>query len=731
MKSRRQRYLLSAAAFFIPVFCLCFYFIRIGITPFGGGTFLIHDMNAQYVDFFAYLRTILNGENDLRYSLSLGAGSPLPAFFAYYLACPLNLIPVLFPDASMPTGITLEMLLLFGLTGLSCYYCLRRIAEETSPLLCLFLSAAWSLSAWMLLNAENFQFIQEAAVLPMLICALEKMKSEGKPISAILWLTATMMLNFYIGAMLWLFALSWLIIPDDRNIPVWKILLIFATAALLSSPVWIPVLRTMGNTIKQTSPDWFAPRFNFALPELLRKFLPGQFDASAYQDHGLPAIYCGLLTLAGALFYFFTGKFTAEKRHHIILLVIMMISLCFHPLTMLWHGFSEPHWWPYRFSFLFIFLLILCAARSNIPAPALLLIPCLAGLIFNLDRTFSVKLENQIRLQDYAAAVTAKAERLSPLSSGDRELYRIEDLFPRSDNDALHFSTSGITTFNSLADRRVMNFLTAMGFPQERYTLRYGAGNTLFANLLYGVRYVLDGERIIENGSNAGLVFRIGQTAETLDLSGTDALMLQNMLAASLGSAAQVLTPVETEEITMENLECDEDFCWKEVPAEDAYIRYTLTAPRDGFLYAHRQQPSLVGMMTFQIGDRNTELSAADYFLPLCPVQEGETVRLELNVAASVSDLPELSFVLEDTDAVRALFTEAFRDISVKKVSSSELRVSIPSVFSEIGLAITLPYDSRWRAETAGNFLLIEPLWDVFMHIRIPAGTEEISLKYR
>lgn len=731
MKSRLQRYLLSAAAFFLPVFCLCFYFIRSGITPFGGGTFLIHDMNAQYVDFFSYLRTILSGENDLLYSLSLGAGSPLPAFFAYYLACPLNLIPILFPDASMPTGITLEMLLLFGLTGLSCFYCLRRLSEETSPLLCLYLSAAWSFSAWMVLNAENFQFIQEAAVLPMLICSLEKLKREGKQISAILWLTTALILNFYIGAMLWLFALLWLIIPSDRNVPVWQILMVFLAAFLLSSPVWLTVLQTMGYTIKQTSPDWYAPRINFTFPELLRKFLPGQFDASAYQDHGLPAVYCGLLTLAGTVFYFFTGKFTAERRHHIILLVIMMISLCYHPLTMIWHGFSEPHWWPYRFSFLFIFLLILCAARSRIPVPALLLIPCLAGLIFNLDKTFSVKLVNQIQLQDYAATVTAKAERLSVLTSGDRELYRIEDLSPRSDNDAMHFSTSGITTFNSLADRRVIEFLSAMGFPLERYTLRYGAGNTLFANLLQGVRYVLDGDRIVENGSDAGLVFRIGHIAETLDLSEIDAMTLQNMLAASLGAASPVLSPVKTEGVTMENLDCDEDFCWKEDPVQDAYIHYTLAASRDGFLYAHREQPSLVGKMAFQIGDRNTELSAAEHFLPLCPVRKGKTVRLDLNVSAPVSDLPEVSFILEDTDAVRTLFTEAFCDISVKKVSSSELQISIPSVSSEIVLAVTLPYDSHWRAEAAGMNLRIKPLWDVFMQVRIPAGTEEITLKYQ
>ena len=135
-------------AFLMPVICLAGYFFIHEITPFGDNTFLIHDMNAQYVDHFSYMKSVYRGENNLKYSFSRGLGGDFPSFAAYYLINPLNLIPILLPDPYIPIGISLEMFLLFGLCGLSCFHCLNNIQKDQSKTLLLFLSLAYSLAIY-------------------------------------------------------------------------------------------------------------------------------------------------------------------------------------------------------------------------------------------------------------------------------------------------------------------------------------------------------------------------------------------------------------------------------------------------------------------------------------------------------------------------------------------------------------------------------------------------------
>ena len=82
MKSDKQCRIFRLCSFILPILILLSYFVRKDITPFGDNTFLIHDMNAQYIGFFAYFRTVLAGKNNFLYSLSRGLGGDFPSFFA-------------------------------------------------------------------------------------------------------------------------------------------------------------------------------------------------------------------------------------------------------------------------------------------------------------------------------------------------------------------------------------------------------------------------------------------------------------------------------------------------------------------------------------------------------------------------------------------------------------------------------------------------------------------------
>lgn len=734
MNDRKQCRIYRLCSFLLPVIILTAYFAAKSITPFGDGTFLIHDMNAQYIDFYAYFRTVLNGQNNFFYSFSRGLGGDFPSFFSYYLISPFNLIPLAFPDELLPIGISIEMILLFGLAGLSCYVSLEYFTQQNDAhqhqLFLLFLSAAYSLSGWMLLNAENFQFIQEACILPMVILNCQKAKSGDRLLPAILWTAAAIILNFYLGYMIFIFTFLWVIIPEKERLQK-RIFLIFIISIIISAPVLIAVTSQFGSTVKDTDPLWYLPKFNFSLKDLLQKFLPGQFDRTQYQDNGLPAVYCTITAICAALCCLIFGKERKTIRHRTILLGILFLSLAFRPLTMIWQGFSQSHWWPYRFSFLLIYLIIICAAESSIPIPWYILPFGLASLIFNLTVTFDIKLEEAESLSTYAAQVQEKSALLASIDQ-DHELFRMEDLHPRTDNDAMHYAYAGITHFDSLANKKVFYFLEKIGFSRNRYTLNYGLGNTKFANALLGVRYVKNEKLLTKQELPSSVAILIDPEFLQDKINADDPYAFQNTLAMSLGLTSPVLTPVQETSIETVNLECDEQLCWKLDMEADASVIYHLQLSKDAFLYGHNEIENLLGDLYYlaENGER-IALADSDYFIPMGKAGPDGSIDITIAVDLILADNPNLTFFEENTKEELEVFGNITRDIHVIKKSSSELLISFPKIAKEKVLLVTIPYDKRWHADTENTALTIDPVWNTFIGVQIPANISEIRLKYR
>ncbi len=717
-------------SFVIPILILCIYFIWKGLTPFGNNTFLIHDMNAQYINFYAYLKSCIAGKNNFVYSFSRGLGGDFPSFFAYYLTSPFNIITMLFPDELMPIGISLEMMFLFGLSGAACYYSLEYLTKSNHKLMLLFFSSAYSLSGWMLLNAENFQFIPEAAVLPMVIVSCQKMKETGKMLSTVLWLAVSVILNFYIGYMIFIFTFLWLIISNGKKFTV-KYLGVFVFAALISMPVWFPVLRQFGATWKSTEADWYSPNINFPMLPFLKKFLPGQFDYQQYMDDGLPSVYCSLITVLSAIVYFITDDDLTVKRQRAILLIILFVSLIFQPLTMVWQGFSKAHWWPYRFSFMLIYLLVLCAASSKEKIPWFILLIGIPGIIYNMFITFDVKLYYAEPLSEYSEFVQNKKILLNSIDNKD-ELFRIEDLHPRNDNDAMFFSYAGITHFDSFANGSGFKFLSSLGFPQDRGTLQYGLGNTEFANSLLGVRYVIDGNEIRRREIPSSFAYLLPENIAN-KLTVTDEenpADYQNAAACALGYSSEILSPVETVAST-ENIECDEQFCWKTDPEADGFFIYEAVIPEGQALYAYVDDSFLVGKLSFLINDELVSITSPDGLIPLKKADEPEKTEFKILAESALADNPVIHFYTEDQENVAQLFSPLMKDLTVKKLSSSVLQISLTPTEKSGMLLVTLPYDSRWKASSGGEGLKTKEIWDMFLGIEIPAGVSELRLDYR
>ena len=77
-------------SFLIPVVIMYFIYLGLKIHPFGDGSVLVLDLNAQYVYFYEALREFIWGDQSLLYSFGRQLGGEFMGIYGYYLASPFS-----------------------------------------------------------------------------------------------------------------------------------------------------------------------------------------------------------------------------------------------------------------------------------------------------------------------------------------------------------------------------------------------------------------------------------------------------------------------------------------------------------------------------------------------------------------------------------------------------------------------------------------------------------------
>jgi len=108
------------------------------------------------------------------------------------------------------------------------------------------------------------------------------------------------------------------------------------------------------------------PNQKFALFDLITRFFIGNFKNSDLLG-SLPNLYISQIILVLVIYYFFNKKIeTKEKKASLILLSIFVISIAFSSINVIWHMFKHPIGFPFRYSFIFDFMLLIIAYKNII-----------------------------------------------------------------------------------------------------------------------------------------------------------------------------------------------------------------------------------------------------------------------------------------------------------------------------------------------------------------------------
>ena len=354
-------------AFLIPLTCFILLFILRDII-FGRYTILYGDSQYQYYQLLLFLKRVFDGSSNLFYSFSVGFGSPMLATFAYYLASPFNLLVNLFSYDKMEIAFTILILLKMSLCGLTMYHYLQYHFKSKYTLL---FSTAYALSFFTIVNYYQIMWLDAYFLAPLLLLGIDKIIKENKYWLYSIILFLIVLTNYYMGFMCCIFSVlyfiyKYLLNNEKNHFKIRNFLIISLLSGLmtmfLNLPNLLEIMNTgrLGNNLKSYL-------FNTDFIGILSKLFLGSHNQTEIMNEFTPFLYIGIFNIILLFFYFVNKKIPKrEKILSSIFVFILILSVLIVPLNDIWHGFSTPIGFNFRYMYLFNILFISWCLKSLI-----------------------------------------------------------------------------------------------------------------------------------------------------------------------------------------------------------------------------------------------------------------------------------------------------------------------------------------------------------------------------
>lgn len=356
-------------SFLIPFSILWYAFGSYGIHPFGDRQILVVDLWHQYYPFFRVVREKLINGGSFFYSWENGLGTNFLSLISYYAASPLNWLSVFFDDDHVRDAMTFILSCKIGFAGAFFSTFLRYTYKRKDFSICMF-SVMYALCSYTLGYYWNVMWFDTVALFPLVMLGIVALCREGKWKVFTLALMLSLVANYYIGYFTCIFSVFMFAsasIIECKGIKDWfrKLLLMIRSSIIgvgLGGFILLPAYFGLKLTYSANNT---MPR-DISFYEDWRKIFAHllSYDAPTKVD-GLPNFACGMLAvLLFGVFLFSFGIKIREKISSLLMLAIIAVSCNMNILNFIWHGFHFTNQIPYRFAFIFSFVLATAAFRA-------------------------------------------------------------------------------------------------------------------------------------------------------------------------------------------------------------------------------------------------------------------------------------------------------------------------------------------------------------------------------
>ena len=363
-KNKTQK--LIILSFLIPLIIYTIVFYINGLLT--DKTIILGDMRMQYYPLFAYLKGVFDGTNSIFYSFSKGLGGTMYGTIFYYLSSPLNLFITFIDKQHIPDFITYLIIIKLSLCGLTMYLYMRKKFKTDKTILLAF-SLLYAFMGYNLNYFINVMWLDIVIMTPLVLIGIEKIIEDKSPKHYIITLFISILSNYYISYMLCIFCVLYFVyeillrynIKKDKQI-IKKITKKFLISSLLTglmcSFFLIPCIFEMLNYGRNVSLNRIIT-FNYNFFDLFSKTYIGSLDLNDNLNYTSMNLYCSVLILPLIYFYFFSNKIDKKEKILSFIFILTMILPCFVGiLNYVWHLFTVPSFYCFRYSFLLCLFLI-------------------------------------------------------------------------------------------------------------------------------------------------------------------------------------------------------------------------------------------------------------------------------------------------------------------------------------------------------------------------------------
>ncbi|MCQ2490181.1 MAG: YfhO family protein [Ruminococcus sp.] len=356
-------------AFLIPSVLMLIGFAVQGIHPFGSQQMLVVDLWHQYYPFFRVESEKLRTGGSFLYSWQNGMGTNFLSLISYYAASPLNLLSVFSSNSTSRDALTYILVAKIGFSGAFFNRFLRYTYKRRDFSTPVF-SAMFALCSYMLGYYWNVMWFDTVALFPLVMTGLTALCREGKWKLYTAALALSLISNYYVGfftCVFTLFAFFAAAVTECRGVKdffrkLWLIARSSAIGIALGAFLLVPAYEGLKLTysINNHFPEtvkWYEKWYDI-IANLISYSEPAKKD-------GLPNFACGMLAVVlFGVFLFSAGIKIREKIASVSLLAFIFVSCNLNVLNYIWHGFHATNQIPYRFAFIFCFLLVAAAYRA-------------------------------------------------------------------------------------------------------------------------------------------------------------------------------------------------------------------------------------------------------------------------------------------------------------------------------------------------------------------------------
>ncbi|MBE6149727.1 MAG: hypothetical protein E7170_03265 [Firmicutes bacterium] len=367
---KNKKFLLLS--FIVPLTIFLFFFYINGLLT--DKMILIGDSEIQYYPLFHYLKGIFDGTNSLFYSFSKGVGGTMFGTFFYYISSPLNSIVHFIEDKYILDFMTYLTIFKLSLCGLTMYIYMSKKFKTNSYMILIF-SLLYSLSGYNLNYFLNIMWLDVIALTPIVLLGIDRIIDNKSPLLYIITLTISIYSNYYISYMLCIFCVLYFIYEillkydfKTNKKEIFNTFKKFIISSLLSglmcSFFLIPCIIEMTDYGRHSSLNEIL-KFNFNIFNLIANSYLGSVDTTHPFNTYSINLYCGIIIFPLIYLYFKNKDISKKEKILSGILIIFMILPCFiEPLNYIWHLFTIPIGYNYRYSFLLILFLLIISFKS-------------------------------------------------------------------------------------------------------------------------------------------------------------------------------------------------------------------------------------------------------------------------------------------------------------------------------------------------------------------------------